>query len=149
LILGLSLALVNVCFSGEGTVNTSKLKEALAELQQQRLILDGAISSIQRIIATMNGGAETASVAEPEARKTSYIDDTVKLLEIAGQPLHIKEITKQIGEMRGAESARASIESSLGRHIELLKERARVVKVRPATYGLPIWKSLPKHSVAA
>jgi hypothetical protein len=133
-------------------MNTGKLKEALVELQQQRSILDGAISNIQRIIAMMNGGSETVSVAEPETRKTSYIDDTVKILEVSGEPLHVREIAKQIAEMRGSNSvSRASVESSLTRHIQG-KGRARVAKVKPGYFGLSSWKSIihdPKSDNAA
>lgn len=122
-------------------MNTTKLKEALVELQQQRAILDGAISNIQRIIATMNGGSEAALTSDPHVSRSSYIDDGVRILEIAGQPLHIDEITKKVSEMRREEIDRPSVESSFSRHISKTKN-SRVVRVRPGYYGLPAWKTI-------
>jgi reverse gyrase len=150
--LNATIYFVNVILSGDMPVNTSKLKEALVELQQQRAILDGAISNIQRIIAMMNGGSETVSEVEPKARRSSYIDEGVKVLEISGQPLHIKEIAKRISEMRGHEVGRPSVESSFIRHISMQGNKSRIVKVRPAYFGLPAWKSIthePKLTTTA
>ena len=127
-------------------MNTTKLKEALVELQQQRSIIDGAISNIQRAIAMMQSGNSSEPESEPRVRSSTYIDDGVTILETVAAPMHIREIAKKIGEMRGTEIARASVESSFIRHIALLKDRARIVKLRPAMFGLPSWKSIIHES---
>ena len=144
---------VNVIFYGGTTVNTNKLKEALAELTHQRAIFDGAISQLQNIIATVDAGvSQKASDKGKEVhhgRATSYVDDTVKVLELSGQPLHIAVIAQKIGEMRGRTVPRASVESSVIRHISSLGNRARITKVRRAHFGLSSWKAIPQIGSAA
>ena len=135
-------------------MNTNKLKEALAELQHERSILDQAIANIQTIIATVNGGSQAAHHMDNQMRThaTSYIDDTVAVLELSQQPLHIVKISQKIAEIRGKEVARASVESSIIRHISSLKNRARIIKVKRAHFGLPSWKAIirePQASSAA
>ncbi len=73
-------------------MDTTKLREALVELQQQKAVLDGAISNIQRAIAMMNGGSESTTVKDTEVKELSYLDDAVKILRIVGNPLHITDI---------------------------------------------------------
>lgn len=134
-------------------MNTNKLKEALAELQHEQAILGGVISQLQNIIATGNGSVSLKlSSAEKEQqteRSPSYIDHAVMVLELSGQPLHISVIAKKIADMRGKEVARASVESSVIRHISSLNNRARIIKVKRAHFGLPSWKAIPQASSAA
>ena len=45
-------------------MNTSKLKDALIEMQHQRAILDTAIDQLQKVLTALNGGPQ-----EPEKVK--------------------------------------------------------------------------------
>ena len=138
---------VNVCYSGDTTVNTNKLKEALAELQHQKAMLDGAITQLQNIIATVNGSAlqDQSSQVKGYREARTYIDDAVAVLEMSGQPLHIAKIAEKIGEIRNRGIARASVESSIIRHASSLGHRARIVKVRRGFFGLPSWKAIARE----
>lgn len=153
-IVTLLVNLVNVCYSGGMTVNTNKLKEALAELQHQKAMLDGAITQLQNIVATVNGSALRDKSSQENGRREArtYIDEAVTVLEMSGQPLHISKIAEKIGEIRNREIARASVESSIIRHASSLGNRARIVKVRRGFFGLPLWKAIarePQSSNAA
>lgn len=48
-------------------MNTTKLKDALVELQQQRAILDSAIRNIQNVLTALNGtGNGSTAQAAPQ-----------------------------------------------------------------------------------
>lgn len=121
--------------------NTDKLHEALADLQAQRNVLDTAISQIQATISWLDGANRTVVC---DAIQHSYVDDTITCLKRAGRPIHINDLRRLIGEIRGAVISRASLESSLIRHINNVKG-ARVVKVRPSTFALPAWAAPARH----
>lgn len=121
-------------------MNTVKLKEALAELQQQRTILNGAITNIQNVLAMLEAPATNGQAEAPPPGGSSYIDQSVQALGQVGRPLHISDICNMIAQVRGVSGvARASVESSLVRHINSLGDRARVVRTGRSTYGLPQW----------
>jgi hypothetical protein len=127
-------------------MNTVKLKEALVELKHQRAMLDNAISNLEDILKTLNGVApETVTASGKSKEKESYIDLSVKILEEHGKPMHIAEIAKKISQIRGKTIPRPSVESSLLRHMTISRSNPRVVKVRPAHFGLPIWKTFAKE----
>jgi uncharacterized protein (DUF362 family) len=133
----------------EVAMNTTKLKEALVELQQQRAILDVAIKNIQQVLATLNGSEATAQQPTRTGVKPSYIDLSVQVLEQTGHPLHVKDICEKMTELRGSPvSSRASVESSIIRHMNTTGDRARIAKVRPSTYGLPGWETVQTEAIA-
>ena len=122
-------------------MNTGKIKEALAELQQERGKLDGVISQLQNILASANGTANTQLELKAAAR-SSYVDETVSILEHAGKPMHVTEITKKIASARGKAAARTSVESSIVRHINTQASKARITRIGPSMYGLSAWKNI-------
>jgi len=124
-------------------VNTTKLKEALVELQQQRAILDGAIKNIQNVLSALHGGEPAPHTAAVVAGKASYIDLGVQVFEATGQPLHILEVCRKMSDLRGEKLQRGNVESSFIRHIKTTAERARIAKFGPSTYGLPTWPNRP------
>jgi len=127
-------------------MNTAKLKEALLELRHQRALLDAAIANLDGILRTLNdaGGVEVSTGKLKAASRAdgSYIDLAVRVLEETAKPMHIKEIAARISALRGQEIPRASVESSVIRHIKSQGHNARIAKVSPAIFGLPIWKGL-------
>lgn len=125
-------------------MNTRKLKEALVELQQERDKLDNMISQLRGMIAVADAevaGWKDSIGVQLKAVRPSYIEETVRILEQAGKPMHVKDITARIAESRKADVPRASVESSLIRHISL-GERAKISKFGPSLYGLPSWKGI-------
>ena len=126
-------------------MNTDKLKEALIELRQQRELLSAAIADIEGILKTLNGGSAGVPVASGKRskEKESYIDLSVRILEEAGKPMHIADIAKRISGVRGKLIPRASVESSVIRHIQVFGAKARIIKMRPAYFGLPTFKNMP------
>jgi hypothetical protein len=129
-------------------MNTAKLKEALVELKHQRALLENAIRNFEEILETLNDTApQTVSLTGKNVENESYIDLTVRILEEHGKPMHITEIAQKISEIRGKTVPRPSVESSLLRHMKVSRTRPRVSKVRPAYFGLPIWKTFAKDQV--
>jgi hypothetical protein len=127
-------------------MNTQKLREALVELKHQRALLDTAIANFEEILSTLDGVApQTIAAKDKGKNKESYIDLAVRILEEVGKPMHIVEIAKRVSEIRGKTIPRPSVESSLLRHMQIRGSSARVVKVRPAFFGLPIWKTFTKE----
>jgi hypothetical protein len=127
-------------------MNTQKLREALVELKHQRALLDTAISNFEEILSTLDGVAPQAITKKGDRNnKESYIDLAVRILEEVGKPMHIVEIAKRVSEIRGKTVPRPSVESSLLRHMQIRGVSSRVVKVRPAFFGLPIWKTFAKE----
>jgi hypothetical protein len=130
-------------------MNTMKLTEALAELKQQQKIIEAAIENLEKIIVALGSNSPVISpVVAPAASqsansKRSYIDDVEQILASVGQRLHIKEISRRISDMRGKSVPRTSIEASVIRHINELKDRARIAKVAPSTYDLPSRRIAP------
>ena len=127
-------------------MNTQKLREALVELKHQRALLDTAISNFEEILSTLDGVAPQAITKRDDRNKESYIDLAVRILEEVGKPMHIVEIAKRVSQIRGKTVPRPSVESSLLRHMQIRGVSSRVVKVRPAFFGLPIWKTFTKEA---
>jgi len=124
-------------------MNTAKLKECLAEMEAQRNILDAAIPSMRNLIATLEGAPQGITASRPnvsdQAGTRSYIDESVEVLRAHGAPMHIKEIGTKVAELRGTAIPRASLESSIVRHIAKAN-RPRLARVGRSTFGLPEWK---------
>ena len=121
-------------------MNTTKLKDALVDLQRQRAMMDKAIATIQQVI-TMDSSATNGSTpvaALGKEPRLSYIDHAVEILGAAGNPMHVKDLAQHIGDARGAPVERASLESSIIRHIKT-NDNPRVVKTKAAHFGLPSW----------
>lgn len=125
-------------------MNTQKLKDALVEMKHQRALLETAIKNIEGVLTTLGDGTPTESA--PSSKRAyeggSYIDLGQKILEEYGKPMHIVEIAKKISAIKGKPIPRASVESSFVRHIKIFGDKARIVKTRPAYFGLPLWKTL-------
>src|SRR5258707_3445675 len=104
-------------------MDTTKLREALAELQLQRDILDAAIVKMQDVLGTLNGAqkpVESKVSSRRSSRKKvhgSYVDDSVVALTEYGHPLRIMALCEKINELRGTKVERNLFESGLGRHI--------------------------------
>ena len=125
-------------------MNTAKLREALVELKRQRALLDSAISNLGSVVQTLDDAPVEVAKSGKRREKESYLDLAVRILEEAGKPMHIVQITQKVSEMRGKNVPRPSVESSLLRNIKVGGSKARVVRTRPAHFGLPIWKSFTR-----
>jgi len=133
-------------------MNTTTLQQALAELKQQRSTLERAIIGIEEALSTLN--SETSVPQTVSTRSTtkrgrkyknasSYIDDAIKVYENVGKPLHIKMLIDQMSNLRGKVMSRASVESSVIRHIAKANE-PKLARFGASTYGLSAWKNPPK-----
>jgi len=131
-------------------MNTQKLTEALVEMKHQRALLDAAIKNLEGILASLDGTSAPVS-ASTRSRKPeigSYIDLGEQILAESGKPMHIAGIAAKISDLRGKNIPRANVESSFLRHIQTSKDAARIIKVRPAYFGLAAWKTLLPNLVA-
>jgi hypothetical protein len=124
-------------------MKTDKIRDAIADLQEQKDLIDNAIESLQEILVRLNGHATQVAMpfipeSAPKLAKGSYIDLSVQLLRANGRPMHVKKIVEQIRVLRNDPTIkRGSVESTLLRHIEAKAGESRVRKVGPGTYGLP------------
>jgi hypothetical protein len=121
-------------------MNTTKLKEAVIELQRQRAILDSAIQQIQKVLATLNGDQEsTGDRVQLITLPGTLFELGLYILESAGKPMHIKEIVKKVSEMRHKTIPRGSLESGFLRHIKNEGQKAKLRRVSPGVFALTIW----------
>lgn len=121
-------------------MNTTKLKDALIEMQHQRAILDTAIDQLQKVLVALNGGnqePEKVKPGRPGMQEGSIPDQGIQILEANGKPMHVVEIAKKVSQIRGREVTRYSMESSFMRHIK--SKNPRVRKVGPGIFGLTAW----------
>lgn len=124
-------------------MNNPKVLEAIAELESQRKTIDDAILHLRRAHEALNGSPvglsatiRGAATVEGSLTVSSYVDEAVRALEANGAALHINPIIDFIGKIRGERPPRASVESSLIRHISKTS-MPRVVKVGKSIYDLP------------
>jgi HB1, ASXL, restriction endonuclease HTH domain len=154
---------VNTFYLRGSHMDTPKLIEALDELKAKRETLDSAIAHLEKAIQVLSGSIANHIAADipkappaipqgtpfamPTKVSRSYIDDAELMLQQVGTPLHARDLSARISELRGREIPRASMESTIIRHIADLKERARITKVGASTYGLPSWTVVPIQEV--
>jgi hypothetical protein len=120
-------------------MKTTKLREALADLQAQRSTIDEAINGLVKVLASLEGDTPATTPAPAPMRvaaEPSYIDHAATIIREAGRPLHISAIAEGIARLTGAGVTRGGIEGSIGRHIKKAKER-KLIRVAPSTYGVP------------
>lgn len=128
-------------------MNTNKLREALAEMEAERKVLDGGIESVRLVIARFED-KHNQSMALPTADahdvvvQRTYIDDAVDVFRAVGEPIHMKLVVQRISALRGSEVGRASVESSFIRHIGKAAN-PRLAKFGKGVFGLAEWKEKP------
>ena len=125
-------------------MNTEKLKEALLELQIQKLSIDQAIKSLQAIIVSFNG---TEVTPRKVGAVPSFVEATESILASRGKPMHIKELVFEINKLRGAESTRNSVQAGLSRHMNEGSD-SRIVKPGPGMFALSEWSQEVKDQWA-
>lgn len=131
-------------------MDTTKLREALKDIEAQQTILQDAATSIRRAISALSGNLEhstyEAAVSTFSDDSRSFIDEAVVVLELAGHELHIKALCEGMSSTRGVPVKRENVESSIIRHINKSK-RPKLAKVAPSTYGLSKWKTQSQPSL--
>ena len=81
-------------------MNTSKLRGALKELQDERAKLDKAVAVLKGILAELDAGEDAlldSLIEAPRPATASYVDLGVAALEKNGRPMHIKVYIMQPG----------------------------------------------------
>jgi hypothetical protein len=138
-------------------MNTTTLQQALADLKYQRSTLDRAIIGIEEALSTLGSEMSVTQTVSPRGtmkrggkykNTSSYIEDAIKVYETVGKPLHIKMLIDQMSRLRGKAVSRASVESSVIRHIAKAKE-PKLARFGASTYGLNAWKNPPKLAQTA
>lgn len=127
-------------------MNTRKLKEALSELQTQKVSIDQAIKSLQAIIASFNGTEDVAP--KKVGAVPSFVEATESILDLRGKPMHIKELVFEINKLRGAESTRNSVQAGLSRDMKNKGSDSRIVRPGPGMFALSEWSQEVKDQWA-
>jgi uncharacterized protein YaaW (UPF0174 family) len=117
-------------------MNISSLEQTITEMQDQRRLLDSAINQLQEVLDALNGRTEQTSIAIPREKKLSISDLGIKILEEHGKPMHIKEIAKKAGEMRGRQVSRTSMQASFMQTIKRAMKAGNKVPVRKFGRGV-------------
>jgi len=125
----------------------TKLQEALAEVDSQRVALNEVEAQLRSMISKLSGmpviASRPASITIPIAesdRGRDKLDDIADILRSEGKPLHITIIAERLSTINGETVDRTEIEPGLNRHVSKTK-RKRIDKFGPSIYGLPEWKS--------
>jgi hypothetical protein len=134
----------------------TKLQEALAEVDEQRLALDQVETQLRSMIYKLSGTPDIAPLNPPVTSRPSRhsmttrdgLDDIVDVLRAEGKPLHITVIAERLSTMRLIKVSRTTFEPGLNRHITKTKV-PRIAKFAPSTYGLPEWKQEPRFAKTA
>ena len=129
----------------------TKLQEALAEVDSQRVALNEVETQLRSMIARLSGmpiiqqPSAAASIhgsiignVSPETGRDK-LDDIADILRTEGKPLHITAIAERLSTITGTEVLRTAIEPGLNRHVQKTK-RKRIDKFGPSTFGLAEWK---------
>src|SRR2546422_1452237 len=128
-------------------MKTDKIREAIADLQAERDLIDNAIQGLQAVLVRLNGHAQKEmpftsdasgkGTQAPPRLEGSYLDMTIQLLKANGRPMRFKQILEQIRIIRdNPDIKRGSVESTLLRHIESKGRDARITKPRRGLYAL-------------
>lgn len=115
------------------TPTTADLDAAIQQLRQDLAALERAKAVLLRT-SRANAGASNL-VGRPRARsRKSGVDLSEMVLAKAGEPLHIEEIIKRIGEMG---TRKVFKKQSLGSTLLKYAKAGRIfVKAAPNTFGL-------------
>jgi hypothetical protein len=117
-------------------MNSPKLLDAIAELKAQRRIIDDAIVHLERAVSALSGTPPSPQTAHTTFGGTSsYVDEAVLAIQAEGGALHVNKIVDFIAQLRGSKPPRASVESSIIRHISKTKN-PKLSKVAPSTFDL-------------
>src|ERR1035437_3065311 len=130
----------------------TKLQEALAEVDSQRIALNEVEAQLRSMISKLSGmpiisrpatatpqvhGSIIGNVSPETGR--DKLDDIADILRSEGKPLHITVIAERLSTITGTEVLRTAIEPGLNRHVQKTK-RKRIDKFGPSTFGLAEWK---------
>jgi len=145
-------------------MKTDKIKDAMLDLQNQKIVLEKAIEGLQAVLNGLNGHSESGNAAivkqghyvispadsirgiDPEL---SYIDSAIQFIKVSGRPMHIRKLVEQIQVLRhNPNIKRSSIEATIVRHIAAKGEDARIIRIRPGIYSVPNLPSVSR-SVAS
>lgn len=139
-------------------MDTAKIKELIAELEQDIEVKKQALQGLQKLLFSTNGHA-TVNVEGQMAQRDSmrairylatdsYVDLAVKIIEAnEGRPTPVMQIVEHIRNLRGnPHIERRSVEATLYRHIVDKGDSSRLVKNAPGIYGI---RRFPREESAA
>jgi hypothetical protein len=129
-------------------MDTTKIKELIAELEQDIEIKSEVLQGLQRLLLSTNGH-QTAKVEGRMAQRESvqvivshptdsYVDLAVKIIEAnENRPMPMMQIVERIRSLKANPAIeRRSVEATLYQHIRAKGNSSRVVKVSPGVYGV-------------
>lgn len=130
----------------------TKLQEALAEVDSQRITLNEVEAQLRSMISKLSGmpiiqgptlaappihGSILGDISPETGR--DKLDDIADILRAEGKPLHITVIAERLSKVFGTEVLRTDIEPGMNRHVQKTK-RKRIDKFGPSIFGLAGWK---------
>jgi hypothetical protein len=129
-------------------MDIGKIKELIAELEQDIEVKSEALQGLQRLLSSANGHkivnaegqmAQRESVSVVLSNPTdSYVDLAVKIIEANdGRPMPMMQIVERIRSIkRNPAIERRSVEATLYQHTKAKGDSSRIIKVSPGVYGV-------------
>ena len=129
-------------------MDVSKIKELIAELEQDIQVKIDAISGLEKLLASMNGHKAIVAQGQMVLRDSiqnviyspddSYVDLTVKIIEAnEGRPMTIQQVVDRIKTIKNNPNIeRRSVEATLYRHITDKGDSSRIIKPASGMYGI-------------
>jgi hypothetical protein len=134
-------------------MDTRKLVYAINDLCEQRDVLTEAIDSLRKAVITLqgpngpmavalrtvDGKTHTSQSSVSNGHRTgSHLDNVLKVLAASGSPMHIMQITSEVGKLTDKEITRASIDGAVSRHIRDSKH-PQITRIGAGQYALIAW----------
>lgn len=138
------------CFVGDTNMDTNKVRQLIADLEEDIRAKSNAISALRTLLNESVTSSDTDRPTQqpiPILGAASYMELAVRALEQANGTLHMKRIVEYIRQAKGNPNIeRRSVEATLIQHLKAKGESSRVVKVRPGVWGL---RRFPRSEPAA
>jgi hypothetical protein len=129
-------------------MDTAKIKELIAELEEDIGLKSEVLQGLQRLVSSTNGHKTVRAEGQMAQRDSvrnvvfnradSYVDLAVKIIEANdSRPMPMMQIVDRIRTLKGnPDIERRSVEATLYQHAKAKGNSSRVIKVSPGVYGV-------------
>lgn len=129
------------------TAPEEQVGEKLLRLRQLRDEAHALVSEIDRICEAQPAASTAASRRHRRRRpfrESSVASAARRILEVAGQPMHVFDIQRAVEHLRGGAIQRSTLVSTLARYS---KEEDTFFRAAENVYGLLVWRQTECNAV--